>query len=626
MAKLLVPFAILLAIVFGALLSDRPAPRADFTFINRGEVTTMDVAIMSWQMDFRVARILYEGLTRHDPLSHSFRSVPGVAERWDVSPDQKTWTFHLRGNAKWSNGQPVRAGDFVFSWRRTMLPDNSGDYSQIFNVIRGVREFQSFRTRQLAEFSNRTDIDDRRAAAEQLWKDALAEFDRLVAIRTPDDRTIIIELEQPVPYFLELTGFGSFFPVYPPLVMAHESFDEATGRLRTDPDWTKPPKLITNGPFTMTVWRFMRDIRMEKNPHYWDKASINIDSIAIPNVDDVNAQVMAFTTGAVDWVSDVIPAYRADMLAEKQQYYKEHWDEYQRLKSLREHGRSLDPIEIDRRLPPDPRKNIHAFPAFGTYFYNFNCRPRLSDGRINPFHDPRVRKAFALATDKEAIVKNLRRTGEPVATTIIPPSSIGGYSSPQGLPYDPTLARQLLADAGFPGGKGFITVEILFNKDGGHEVYAQAIAKNWQEHLGVQVVLAQKEIKVLRDQLKNADYIISRGSWFGDYGYPTTFLDISRSDDGNNDRKYENPAYDALLDRAKSAPPAEAMQLLQQAERLLVEDELPILPIFHYVDITLFDPHKVAGLSTHPRQNQHMYLIDILGDGKGADLPRPMHE
>jgi oligopeptide transport system substrate-binding protein len=626
MARLLVPFILLILVVGAALLSDRPAPRADFTFINRGEVTTMDLAIMSWQMDFRIARIVYEGLTRHDPLSHSFNSVPGVAERWETSPDRKTWTFHLRADAKWSNGAPVVANDFIFSWRRTLLPDNAGDYSQVFGCIKGVKEFQAFRTQQLAEFAKRTDLADRAAAAKQLWDGALTHFNEVVAIKSPDPRTLIIELDQPTPYFLELTGFGSFYPVYPPLVMAHESFDEASGRIRTDPDWTKPPKLVTNGPFKMTVWRFMRDIRLEKNEYYWDRANININSIAVPNVDDTNAQVMSFTTGAVDWVSDVIPAYRADMLAQKQQFYKEHWDEYQRLKSTIENGRPLDPIEVDRRLPPDPRKNIHAFPSFGTYFYNFNCRDRLSDGRANPFHDPKVRRAFSLAVDKESIVKNLRRTGEPVAATIIPPGSIGGYTSPKGLPYDPPLAKKLLAEAGYPTGKGFITVEILFNKDGGHEVYAQAIAKNWQEHLGVQVVLAQKEIKVLRDQLKNADYIVSRGSWFGDYGYPTTFLDISRKEDGNNDRKYDNPAFDALLDQAAAAEPDAAMRLLQEAERLLVEDDLPILPIFHYVDITLFDANKVTGLSTHPRQEQHMYLVDILGDGKGADKPRPMRD
>jgi oligopeptide transport system substrate-binding protein len=361
MARLLLPILVLLAILGFTVASDKPLPRADFTFINRGDVTTMDLAIMSWQQDFRVARILYEGLTRHDPLSYSFKNVPGVAERWDVSPDERTYTFHLRRDARWSNREPVRAGDFVYAWRRVMLPDNAGDYSQIFQCIRGVRAFQGWRSQQLAAFAADADIGDRHEAGEALWQETLRQFDGLVGLKALDDFTLRVELEQPLPYFLELTGFGGFLPVYPPLTQAFESIDPETGRVRTNPDWTKPPRLVTNGPFKLTVWRFMRDMRLEKNPHYWDAANIHIDSIGIPSVQDANAQVMAFTTGAVDWVSDVTPAYRADMLARKQGFYREHWNAYELLKAQR-----LDPIEIDRSLPPDPRKNIHDLTAFGT--------------------------------------------------------------------------------------------------------------------------------------------------------------------------------------------------------------------------------------------------------------------
>lgn len=619
MAKLFFPLLLLVGLIALSVLTDSPAPKADFTFINRGDVTTMDLAIMSWQQDFRVARILYEGLTRHDVLSTTFRTVPGVAAAWDTSPDGLTYTFHLRPDAKWSNAQPVRAGDFVYQWRRTMLPDNAGDYSKIFDCIRGVTEFQQWRTEELKAFAVRTDIPDRSAAASALWQETLDKFEALVGVRAPDDHTLVVELAQPTPYFLDLTSFAAFSPVYPPATKAYESLDPDTGRMRTKPDWTKPPNLITNGPFMLTRWRFMRDMRMEKNPYYWDKAGINIDTISIPAVQDANAQVMAFKTGAVDWVSDVTPVYRADMLAQKQAFYDEHRVEVDALTA-----QGLDPIEIDRRLPADPRNTIHCFPAFGTYFYNFNCMEKLADGRPNPFHDPRVRRAFTMATDKRAIVEMVRRTNEPIATALIPPGSIIGYKSPEGLPYDPGAARALLAEAGYPDGKGFITVDILFNKDGGHDTIAQSIAKNWQENLGVQVTLSMKEIKVLRDQLKNADYIVSRGSWFGDYSYPTTFLNLSRTNDGNNDRKYSNPAYDALLDAAKLAAPPEDLRLLERAEAMLMNEEVPVLPIFHYMEITLFDAHRITGISSHPRQEQNLYLVDVLGDGKGRDVPRPM--
>jgi oligopeptide transport system substrate-binding protein len=225
-----------------------------------------------------------------------------------------------------------------------------------------------------------------------------------------------------------------------------------------------------------------------------------------------------------------------------------------------------------------------------------------------------------MAVDKRGLSENVRRTGEPPARALIPPGAIGGYTSPKGVDFDPEGARKLLAEAGYPDPSKFMTVEILFNKDGGHDKIAQAVAKNWQEYLGVSVQLSQKEITIIRDDLKNANYMVSRGSWYGDYGDPTTFLDLSRTGDGNNDRKYSSPKYDALMDAAAAErDPAKRLAILSEAERMLVEDELPVLPLFHYAQIYLFDPDKLSGLSSHPRQEQNLYLVDMLGDGKGAE-------
>jgi oligopeptide transport system substrate-binding protein len=618
--KLLVPFLLILGLVGLTVFEDRPLPRADLVYSNHADVTTLDLSIMSWLQDFRVARMMYEGLTRKDIFSWDYHAVPGVAESWEISQDGKTYTFHLRENARWSNGEPVKASDFVYAWRRVILPDNAGDYSKLFQMIRGVTEFQDWRTSAMADFAKRTDIKDRRTEAESLWERTLAKFDELVGVKALDDRTLRVELVRPTPYFLDLTSFGSLFPCYEPLVRAFESVDPETGRMRTSPEWTKPPRCVSNGAFKLTRWRFERDMRFEKNSYYWDRNSIALDSIEVPSIQDTNAQVMAFRTGALDFLSDVSAGYRADMLEQKQEFYKEHWDEYQALKA-----QGLDPVEIDRRLPRDPRKNIHAFPSFGTYFYNFNCRETLPDGRVNPFHDARVRRAFAMAVDKEAIVKSVRRGGEPVADALIPPGSIAGYHSPRGVSFDPEGARRLLAEAGYPEGKGFITVDILFNKDAGHDLIAQSVAKNWSEYLGVEVTLSMKEINVVRDDLKNGNFIVSRGSWYGDYGDPTTFLDLSRTGDGNNDRKYSNPEYDGLLDQAKEeADPSARMRILERAEALLMDQELPVLPIFHYVEVYLFDANRITGISSHPRLEQMMQWVDVFGDGKGTDLPRVM--
>ncbi len=614
MGKLSIPLILLIVTILSVLMIDQPQPKADFTFTNNIGVTTLDVQRMSWMQDLRVARLLFEGLVHNDVLSREFRTIPGVAESWEVSPDNLVYTFHLRDNARWSNGKSVTASDFVYSWRRGILPDTAADYSGMFFKIQGARAFFQWRNQKLASFDPKT------TTAQTLWEQTEKQFADTVKIQALDDFTLRVELESPTPYFLDLCAFSIFSPVYPPLVKQYETLDPDTGRLISERGWTKPPAVISNGPFKLTLWRFKRDMRLEKNPHYWNKETVAIDSIHIPTIEDPNAAVLAFETGALDWSSDVIPSYRADMLQAKEAFYQENASLYEKLKN-----QGLDPIEIDRQLPQDPRANIHAFPAFGTYFWNFNCSPRLVDGRINPFADPRVRRAFALAIDKQTIVKQVRRLGEPIASTLIPPGSIGGYASPAGLGYDPRLARELLAQAGYKDPSTMMTIELLFNKDSGHDLIGQSIARSWRENLGVSVTLRTKELKVFKDDLKKHNFMTSRAGWFGDYGDPTTFLEINRSTDGNNDRNYSNPIYDDLLDQAdKELDTHKRMAILSQAEQLIMEQDLPMIPIFHYVQINLFDAHRITGISSHPRQQQDLFLVDVFGDGKGPDLPRAL--
>lgn len=617
MWKLLAPFLVLLGAVGVSVWSDRPQPPADVVFINRGDVNTLDVTRMSWMQDFRVAVALWEGLLVNDVFSKNFDKKPGVAERWTRSEDQRTYTFHLRKDAKWSDGSPVTADDFRHAWRRALLPDTVGDYASMFHLIEGGQAFYDWRQARLDEFAEKHAPAERAAAAVALWAQTQRKFDELVRADAPDPHTLVIRLNRPTPFFIDLVAFEAFFPLHRGLLERHTSINPETGRVDTDSSWTRPPELISNGKFKLVLWRFKRDMRLERNEHYWNQADINVDAITLPSIGDPNAQVLSFKTGGADWLSDVVPDYRADLIAAKKQFYKEHQAEYDRLKA-----QGLDPVAIDRRLPPDPRKNIHVFPSFGTYFYSFNCQPTLPDGRPNPFHDARVRKAFSLALDKTVITDNVRRTGEPVADVLIPPGSIAGYPAVKGLGYNPAEARRLLAEAGFPDGRGFVTVTILYNKDAGHDLIAQAVAKSWQANLGVQVTLDQKEIKVFRNDLKNTNYMVARGGWFGDYGDPTTFLDLSKTNDGNNDRKYSNPVFDKLLnDAADELDPAKRMAMLAEAERMLVQDEFPLVNIYHYCLVHMFDPHKISGVSPHPRQKQHVQLIDVLGDGKGRDVP-----
>jgi oligopeptide transport system substrate-binding protein len=617
-----------LLVVFGAGSS---RPRADLVVYNGNDVSTLDPQRLSWIPDMRIARLVYEPLVQHDVLDWEAAVVPAAAASWTLSPDKRTYTFTIRADARWSNGEPVTSGHYRYAWRRGMLPDIASDYAAMFRFIEGADAFYAWRVEQLAAME-RGESDHADGLA--LWDATLAEFDRTVGLSTPDERTLVVTLREPVPFFLDLAAFAVFCPVFPPLVEQYERPDPATGRLVRRPGWTRPPAIISNGPFAVTDWKFKRTMRLEQNPHYWNRGALHVRSIEVPSIGDPSAAILAFRTGAIDLCAEVFAPYRGEIVQDKLEFRAEHADEAERLLAS-----GMDPYAVDDALPEDPRKNAHIVPAFGTYFWNFNCSDRLADGRPNPFADARVRRAFALVVDKKSISEQVRRMGEPTTGVLIPPGSIGGYEGPRGLPNIGDAetgdekaaivdrARALLAEAGYPDPSSDfpITVELVFNKDSGHDLIAQVIAKNWQQHLGVPVALEQKELKVYREELKNHAFVTSRAGWFGDFADPTTFLDIMRTGDGNNDRNFTSASYDALLDRARTTlDPDERLAVLAEAERVLVEDELPMVPIFHYVSMYMFDPDRLTGMSAQARTKQNLFLIDVLGDGIGADEPRPM--
>lgn len=603
---------LVIVIVAGVVLArDARRARADFTFANHAEINTLDPQKMSWMQDLRAGKMLYEGLVRSDLLGAAPTIRPGVAERWTISDDGRTYTFVLRADARWSNGDALRASDFVFTWRRALLPDTASDYTGVFQLIEGGKEFYDWRAAKLKAFKPGDD-------ASALWKETQSKFDELVRLRATDDRTLVCTLRRPVPYFLDLCAFAVLCPVYPALVAGYEVPDEATGRITARAGWTKPGVLVGNGPFVLTGWRFKRDMDFARSPTYWDRARINFATVRCLCIEDTGAQVLACRAGAIDWLSDVSAPFRADLLAERRAYEREHAPEIERMRA-----QGLDQTTIERMLPDDPRDRVHGFPAFGTYFYNFNCAPKLMDGRDNPFADKRVRRAFALAIDKERITAQVRRIGERPSATLIPVGSIAGYASARGLGRDVELAKALLAEAGYAGGKGLPTIQVLYTRDAGHEFIAQSAKKDWEEVLGASVEMMQREVKVFRNDLHSGNFMVSRASWYGDYLDPTTFLDINRTGDGNNDRRYSSAEFDGLMARADAATDgAERMRILSEAERLIVEEDVPLLPIFQYVDLYMYNPHTLTGITSHQRQEQVVDAMDVLGDGKGAEVVR----
>jgi oligopeptide transport system substrate-binding protein len=607
MARLLVPLIPLLMLIALSVWSDRPLPKADITIVERDPVHTLDPAQISWNQDIRVARAIYEGLLRLDVLSPDQRLVPAAAEAMpEISDDGLSYTFRIRADAAWSNGDPVRASDFVYAWRRAMLPDAVADYAEMFDAIRGAKAWSERRRGDLKAFAADAKVPDRSAAARRLLEESFARFDAEVGVKALDARTLRVELERPLAYFLDLVAFVPFMPLHEPTLRAHERLDPASGRLSWGSDWTKPPTLVSNGPYALTQWRFRRDMRLERNPRYHDPGLPRLSTLSIVNIADPNAMVTAFRTGAVDWTTDVLVPYRPEMLAEKRAFDAEHADARTAMES-----RGLSRLDIEAALPSDPRNCIHGMPSFGTYFLSFNCTPTLANGRPNPLADPRVRRALARSALKRDIVDNIRRTGEPVAGSLVPPGSLAGYTPPAGLPFDPAAARADLAAAGHPGGTGLPPLEFVFTRDGGHDLIAATLKRGWESILGVRIELVQVESRVASARLKSQQYMIARSSWFGDYADPTTFLDLNRATNNNNDRRYASTRHDGYLDKAsEERDPAERMKLLAEAERIAVEEDAAVLPIFHYTQYYLFDPTRLTGLSTHPRQAQHLFLLE----------------
>lgn len=508
-------FALLsLSAVMLAGCGGRDTKQADLIFINGAEVGSIDPPQVSAQVDGRVVTALFEGLMRYNAQG---RAEPGVALEPAVSPDGKTWTFPLRREARWSNGDPVTAQDFIKSWQRFLLPDTAAEYASIFFCIRNA---EAFSTGKITDFNE-------------------------VGVKAPDDHTLVVSLENPVPYFKDLVAFMAFCPIH---VASFEKLGAA---------YFKPANLVGNGPFRLTEWRLNDRLRLERSSTYWDAANVGMGSIDVLPVDNPATAVNLFLTGGADLMVDkgLIPNSLAD----------------------------------DLRTKP----YFHHKPFLATWFIRYNIK-------VKPYDDPRVRKALTMAIDRERIVTAVTRLGEVPAFAMTPPGAGDGYQPPAGISQNLAEARRLLAEAGFPDGRGFPVLNFLspskFPSDRGIAVELQSM---WRQ-LGITVALTTEEYKTYLDSQKKMDYEVSRSSWVGDYNDPNTFLDLFLTNNGNNRTGWGSPAYDALITQAAvEVDTTKRNAILQQAEKMLVADECVVAPVYYFVGVQFFHDNLLGGVEAN---------------------------
>jgi oligopeptide transport system substrate-binding protein len=350
-----------------------------------------------------------------------------------------------------------------------------------------------------------------------------------VGIKVLNDHILEITLEKPTAYFLSLAAFHAFYPINQKIVNANSA------------NWaTDVTTLVGNGPFKITNWIHNGQIEFAKNDQYWDAAAVKLAKMQWPISDSQPTRLA------------LVENNQADMMVEP-------------------------PVVDHDRLNQGGLLKIA--PYLGTYYYVFNSQKA-------PFDNPKVRKALSLAINREALVTNVIKGGKKPAYAWVAPGLVnpatGKDFREEGGNYvleDVTLAKKLLAEAGYPDGKGLPPITILFNTGEMHKAVGEAIQEMWKQNLGISVTLTNQESKVFLDSRSQGEFQVARASWIGDYADPMTFMDVFK--DPSNDAKYNNPTYNHLLEEAQSTMDQKIrMQAMHDAEKLLFDDAV-ILPIYY---------------------------------------------
>jgi len=474
----------------------------------KNEPATMDPRkggdVISSHMHF----LLFEGLVK---LNKDHSITPAQAKSFEVSADGTVYTFTLR-DAMWSNGAPVTAHDFEKSWKDILDPN-----------------FPSPNTHLLYPIKN--------AEAAKQGKVALSE----VGITATDEKTLVITLEKPVPYFLDLISFCVFFPV-------SRDIDERY------PEWAHSAgeHYVSNGPFLLKEWKHNNEIVVVRNPHYWDKNRVRPDFIHFSMIDNEMTTLQMFEKGELDMV-----------------------------------GEPLSPLPTDAIASLKKKARIHTAPVAGTTMITFNVDRA-------PFNNTKVRKAFAYAIDRASIVKNITQMDEIAATNIIPPILKNNRNRSFFKDHDESQAKTLLEEAMRESGLSktiFDNIVYYYSTSDLNHKIAQAIQQQWQRVLGVQIKIENCDHKILMDKLIKRDYAFAQSLWVAQYNDQMNILERFKSKkNAKNYCQWENPEYIRLLENSFYENGVKRAAVLEKAEEIFI-DEMPICPIYHWDMVYVVQPY-----------------------------------
>jgi oligopeptide transport system substrate-binding protein len=373
-----------------------------------------------------------------------------------------------------------------------------------------------------------------------------------VGVKALDKNTLEIDLDYTVPYFLDILSWHLMLPVKKSLVESNPN------------GWSTDVKnLVVDGPFKITQWKHNDYIQLEKNPNYWDAKNVKLQKLKLTMITNENTALAAYKSGQLDLTSLIPSSQLPTLLSSKQATVK---------------------MEI------------------GTKFVILNQTKK-------PFDNPKVREALSLALDRNALVNTVLKGGQKAAEAYIPPTTPDTFGTKDfrtnGGKFleskaDVQKAKKILAEAGYPEGKGLPTLEYSYSAGSPvDQSYAEALQNMWKQNLGINVTLKPIESKVFVSQLKQGNYEMANLGWLSDFFDPGPMFDIFVTDSPNNWAKYSNPKYDELVKNAeKENDKQKRSEYLHEAEKILLAD-MPVIPAYHMSIPYMIKPN-VKGVNMSP--------------------------